>query len=120
MEDSPILRDFVVEAIAENEKTTVVGYADTESDAIEGVMKFKPDVVIIDIKLRVGNGINVLRQIKKMKLFGSMVAIVLTNYAFDIYQKRCMALGADYFLDKSTQFEQLKQILGRLAQVGKA
>lgn len=114
-----MLRNFVIEAISENESTSVVGFAETEAEAIEGVTKLRPDVVILDIKLRQGNGLNVLRRIRQMSLPDPMVVMVLTNYGFENYQKRCMELGADYFLDKSTQFDQVNPILRRIA-VGRA
>ena len=116
MEDSPILRDFVIEAISENESTSVVGCAETESEAIDGVVKLRPEVVILDIKLRQGNGLNVLRKIRQMLSSNPPVVIVLTNYRFETYQKRCMELGADYFVDKSTQFDQVKRILEQMVR----
>ena len=116
VEDSPIIRDFVIEAISENPAVQVIGHAETEMDAITGIVKGRPDVVILDIQLREGNGMNVLRSLKRMALPVFPLMIVLTNYGFEHYQKRCLELGADYFLDKSTQFERVTELLGDLAE----
>lgn len=116
VEDSPIVRDFVIEAVSENPAVQVIGHAETEMDAIAGIMKGKPDVVILDIHLRKGNGLSVLRSLKQMILPAFPLVIVLTNYGVGHYQNRCMELGADYFLDKSTQFERVTELLAELAR----
>jgi DNA-binding NarL/FixJ family response regulator len=40
------------------------------------------------------------------------VVMVLTTYAFKEFRQRCLALGADYFFDKSTEFERVTEVLG--------
>ncbi len=37
--------------------------------------------------------------------------IVLTNYPYIAYRRRCISLGADHFFDKSTQFDRVLQVL---------
>jgi two-component system response regulator DevR len=45
-----------------------------------------------------------------------MTKIVLTNYAIGIFRQRALALGADYFFDKSLQFDQAIELLDALAK----
>jgi len=53
-------------------------------------------------------GINVLRKIKKQS--PETVVVILTNYPYAAYRKHCTELGADFFFDKSTEFEKIKSI----------
>jgi DNA-binding NarL/FixJ family response regulator len=61
-----------------------------------------------------GNGIEVLREVKKMSPAPSV--IMFTNYAHAQYRKKCEEAGADFFLDKSTEFDKLPQTLEHLLQ----
>ncbi len=59
-----------------------------------------------------GNGIDILKQIKREKPF--IVAIMLTNYTESEYKTICMKEGADYFLDKSIEFNKVLDICNNL------
>lgn len=112
VEDSPLLRDTVTRAITNPGRIEVVGHADSESSAVEGVNRCLPDVVIVDICLRDGsNGMNVLRSISQMVWLRLPVLIVLTNHPFPEYSQACRKLGADYFFDKTTEFEEVGYLL---------
>jgi len=39
---------------------------------------------------------------------------MLTNYATSEYRRKCLEAGAEYFLDKTNEFENLRAILHRL------
>ena len=70
-----------------------------------------PDVVVLDLHLRSGNGLELLKDLKLER--SEIRVIVLTNDATDHHRRSCTALGADYFFDKSTQFEAVLQVLER-------
>ena len=70
-----------------------------------------PDVVVLDLHLRTGHGLELLRDLKRDR--SEIQVIVLTNDATDHHRRSCTALGADYFFDKSTQFEAVLQVLER-------
>ena len=55
---------------------------------------------------------NALEVIKKNKLCSNV--IMFTNYPYPQYRRKCMDLGADFFLDKSTDFEKLTEVLKQL------
>ncbi len=112
IEDSPILLERIAEAIADQPSLILVGTADTEKDALTKIRALKPEVLVVDIKLREGNGLNVLAQLKLAFDGGAMPKIVVfTNYPRQEYLRNSKQLGADYFLDKSTQFSDLPKIL---------
>ena len=65
----------------------------------------KVDLVIVDLFLRSGSGLGVLRHLREA---GSPSRrIVLTNYATEEVRERCLALGADKVFDKSTDLDAL-------------
>ena len=112
IEDSPILLERIAEAIADQPSLILVGTADCEKEAIQKIRSLKPDALVVDIKLREGNGLNVLAQLRwgegddaKPKI------VVFTNYPRQEYLRNSKQLGADYFLDKSTQFSDLPKVL---------
>ena len=86
----------------------IVGEAIKVDEAMQSIEDLKPDIVILDIKMP-GNGINVLKMIKK-KIFAPKV-IIFTNYPYPEFRKKCFELGADYFFDKSFELEKLIKIL---------
>lgn len=112
IEDSPILLERIAEAIADQPSLILVGTADCEKEALAKIRTLKPEALVVDIKLREGNGLNVLAQLKwgegddaKPKI------VVFTNYPRQEYLRNSKQLGADYFLDKSTQFSDLPKVL---------
>jgi CheY-like chemotaxis protein len=86
--------------------------ATTEAEAIEQIGSMEFDVLIVDVELRQGSGINVIRSARlRWPAPLQPLIIVLTNYALPTVRQRCLAAGADYFLDKMQQFDQLLPII---------
>lgn len=116
VEDSQIVRERVLESIAEDDRLTVVGYAATEEAALAGIREAAPDVIILDIQLTRGSGINVLRRLASLGLICRPTVIVLTNYAYPEYERRATEAGCDYFFDKSSEFGRVGGVLDQLAR----
>jgi DNA-binding NarL/FixJ family response regulator len=116
VEDSPLLRDRVTESIAEDDRLAVVGYAETEEDALAGITSAAPDAIVLDIQLKRGNGLNVLRRLAQLGLPRRPKVVVLTHYAEPEYRRRAIEAGCDFFLDKTTEFGRLVEVLGELLQ----
>jgi DNA-binding NarL/FixJ family response regulator len=104
-DDSEILRVRLIDMLSEIEGVEIIGQAQNSLDAIERINKLSPHVVILDIRMPRTNGIEVLEAIKKDD--ESPKVIIFTNYPYPQYREKCMDLGADYFFDKSTEFEKL-------------
>jgi hypothetical protein len=45
------------------------------------------------------------------------MVIMLTNYPYPQYRKKCLGLGADYFFDKSTEFEKVTELFKQLRRI---
>ena len=114
VEDSAAVRERLVEMIREIDDVEVVGEAATYDAAVDGIMSTRPDVAVLDIKLGDGggNGIDVLNQVRKG--LPAMKAIVLSNYATPQHMKASADAGAEYFLDKSADFERITEILEQM------
>ena len=92
----------------------IVGQAHNGRDAITSISELKPDVVILDIRLPDLSGIDVLVDIRAKNL--STRVIMLTNYPYPQYRKKCEELGADYFFDKVTEIEEIPVLIEELAK----
>jgi DNA-binding NarL/FixJ family response regulator len=118
VEDSAAVRERLVEMIREIEDLEVVGEADTFGRAVVGIRDTMPDVAIIDIKLATdgGSGIDVLNAVRKE--LPALRAIVISNYATPQHMKASADAGAEYFLDKTSEFERIPEILERMRADG--
>ncbi len=114
VEDSPVLRDRVIESLKDTGDSCVVGSADTEDDAVKGIVAATPDAVVLDIQLRQGNGLNVLRRLRSLKLGVRPLVIVLTNYNLPEFRARALTAGSDFFFDKATELHRVAEVLGTL------
>ncbi|MDH5533958.1 MAG: response regulator transcription factor [Betaproteobacteria bacterium] len=120
VEDSAAVRERLVEMVSEAGGMCVVGEADNYRDAVAGILDTHPDVAILDIKLadERGSGIDVLVEAKRH--LPGLRGIVLSNYATPQHVKASADAGASYFLDKSTEFDQIIGILKTLGEGGQA
>ncbi len=111
VEDSAAVRERLVEMIREVEDVEVVGEAGSYGKAVAGIRDSAPDVAILDIKLAddTGSGIDVLSEVRKT--MPAIRAIVMSNYITPQHVKASADAGAEYFLDKSVDFERIPEIL---------
>jgi DNA-binding NarL/FixJ family response regulator len=109
VEDSPLIRANLVATLEELATVAVVGTAKDEATALEwlGNAEHAVDLAIIDIFLKAGSGLGVLRYASGLPRSAKLV--VLTNYATVDMRRQCLALGADKVFDKSTELEALIQ-----------
>jgi CheY-like chemotaxis protein len=109
VEDSPIVVARLVELLEGLPNLEVVGSAGDADDAIRRVSLSAPDVIVLDLHLAGGTGLEVLRAAKGGPR--KIVVIVLTNFASALFRQACLEAGAEYFLDKSNEFDQLPALL---------
>lgn len=114
VEDSAVVRERLVEMIREVDDVEVVGEAATYDMAVSGILNERPDVAILDIKLAddTGSGIDVLKEVRKT--MPAIRAIILSNYVSPQHLKASSDAGAEFFLDKSSDFERIPGILERI------
>ncbi len=107
VEDSPVIRQSLITTLEELSAVRVVGTAEDEGNALAWLSDpaHRVDLVIIDIFLKGGSGLGVLRGIHQLALRCHVV--VLTNYATEDMRQRCLSLGASRVFDKSNEIEAL-------------
>lgn len=114
VEDSPVVQERLIAMLDDIEHVEVLGVADNAADATAAILRLQPDAVVLDIKLRIGSGISVLREIRRQ---GALIAtIMLTNNACQEIRNQCLALGADHFFDKTGEFEKIREVLEQLGE----
>ena len=85
----------------------VVGEAATPDTCIAGILSSHPDVVVLDVQLEGGSGLQVLKAVRSQD--PAVAFVVFSNNSAPAYRKRYLGEGAVRFLDKSTEFDQLAQ-----------
>ena len=114
VEDSVVIRERLTETISALEHVEVVGHAETEADAIAALQAAACDAVVLDLQLREGHGFNVLKALRGPSARRRIIVLVLSNYATPQYRGRSMEIGADYFFDKSRDYDRLCEVLEEL------
>ncbi len=115
VEDSERIRARLAETLAEIPNVRVAFVTDTEGDAIRLLAAEPWDVVILDLQLRSGTGLGVLKAMHEWRGDAPHTAIVFTNYGFPQYRDRALALGALHFFDKARDLDALRGVLKALA-----
>ena len=111
-DDSAEIRERLTAMLGEIPEVEIAGQAATVAESISAVHLLKPDVVILDLRLPDGNGLEVLRLIQREQVRTRV--IVLTNYAYPQYEKRARAAGAYAFLNKAKEFGRVADLVRSL------
>lgn len=107
VEDSIDLSEAVKIRLTEDKLNVFV--AKTANDAIKFFKKESPDLIILDILLEEGNGLDVLKDIRN-NYHSTIPAIVLTNLDKDQEIFNASNLGVAYYLIKSNiQLEEISE-----------
>lgn len=92
----------------------IVGVAEDVETALRGIAASEPEAVIVDLRLTDSHGIDLLHALRDRT--DPIVTIVLTNYSSRVFREASFVAGADYFFDKTTEFDLAMDTLARLAR----
>jgi DNA-binding NarL/FixJ family response regulator len=115
VEDSAPIRERLAEMLGAVQGVTIVGEAASPASAIDGILRTRPDAVVLDIHLAGGSGVEVLRKVCPLE--PGIVFIMLTNHPDLLYRKICLGWGAAHFLDKTTEFGKVRDVIAALATI---
>jgi DNA-binding NarL/FixJ family response regulator len=115
VEDSPIVRLRLAEALTTPGTIEVVGEADSEAEAVAALRSTPWNALILDLTLKQGSGLGVLKAIRPWRPPGAKI-IVLTNYAATPMRQASLAQGADLVLDKMHESHQVREVLDAMAR----
>jgi DNA-binding NarL/FixJ family response regulator len=109
VDDSALVVDRLFENLHEMKCVDKLFSAHSYLEAINQIKQQLPHFVLLDIQLPGKNGIELLSFIKQN--YPNIVTIMLTNMVSDYYKDLCNNIGADYFIDKSSEFEKIPGII---------
>ena len=111
-DDSSLMRERIKNQVRGFDAVTIVGEAESGETALEMISEFDPDLIMLDLRMPGMGGMEVLRNLKSNHR--KTKVCVLTNYSYPQYRDRCLALGADYFLSKSEDFDKINIVIANL------
>jgi DNA-binding NarL/FixJ family response regulator len=100
VDDHELIRDGLSRAIERDGRLTVVAQAATVSEAFAAYQAWQPAVVVTDLRLPDGSGIDLVRRIRAER--DDVGLVVLTMHALDVQLKAAVEAGASAFLGKDT------------------
>ena len=113
VDDSASIRLRLARLLTSMPDVAVVGEAATASEAVAGILRVRPDSVLLDLKLLGSTGLEVLRQVRPEA--PEIAFVVLTNHSEPQYRHACLAAGARYFLDKSGDIDKVPGVIAEIA-----
>ena len=113
VDDSAAIRERLVETLSTVQGVEYVLTAANAAEAREVLRSIQPDLLVLDIHLSVGSGIDVLDAMRNDDQ--QIVTIVLTNDASPPCRTASFRAGADFFFDKSAEFQEAVDVIARLA-----
>ncbi len=116
VDDHPIVRQGLRQIMEHEEDLMVCGEAETVQDATAAVRDLRPDVVVADLSLKQGDGIELVRDVRAH--FPQLRILVLSMHDEVIYAERILAAGANGYIMKQAASDQFLVSLRRVLEGG--
>lgn len=113
VDDTDIVAERLYKMIIDIDSVDTVFKSNSYNQAVELINKQLPDIILLDIQLPVKNGIALLKFVKEN--YPAIKTIIVTNNASSNYKLICESIGADFFIDKSAEFEKIPFIINRIS-----
>jgi len=113
VEDSAAIRARLAEMLSRMRSVSIVGEADCAREAVAGILRTQPDSVLLDLNLMGRTGFDVMKTVRPKA--PGIVFVVLTNHAEPQYRRAATDAGATYFLDKSRDFDRVREVIAEIA-----
>lgn len=114
VDDHPMMRDGLAMRISSQDDLVVCGEAATEEEAIELVKQLSPDLILIDISLKSGNGIELVKRVRLLNSTTKM--LVVSAFQESLYAERALRAGALGYLNKQETNEKLIEAIRTVLQ----
>lgn len=106
-DDYKIYRDGIKVGLAADKNLQVVLEADNGEDLINGLEKAGPDVIIMDLKMPIMDGMEATKEVRKR--FDRIKVLVVTMYDDDKFIIHLMEMGANGYLLKNAESEEIRK-----------
>ncbi len=111
IDDSLLIRKKLAHLLQDIPLTRVIGEATTVAEGFRLIAECCPDIVILDLSFREGNGFQILKQIRENQ--PGIKTIVFSN-SDEFYRNRALRIGADYYLDKTKDLALLETVIVKI------
>jgi DNA-binding NarL/FixJ family response regulator len=111
-EDNYVVRQGLRSLLRSLPGVQIVAEVPDVPEALEAFYQHEPDVAILDIRMPGGSGLDVLRQIRAHRR--PCVVIMYSSCDREIYEARCLQLGADYYFEKGRDHDRLLTVISEL------
>lgn len=98
VDDHPLVREWLSTLINDQPDLTVCGNAAGAPEALRGVREREPDIVLVDLSLERGSGLELIKDVHHQ--FPSLPIVVLTMHDENLYAERCLRAGARGYVTK--------------------
>lgn len=112
VEDEIKIREGMGKLIESQTDHIVLGEAVNGAEGLEMILRFKPDLVITDIRMPVMDGLEMMREICAQKL--SVHVVILSGYSEFDYAKKAIQYGVDDYLLKPLAADDVREMLGKI------
>jgi DNA-binding NarL/FixJ family response regulator len=103
VDDQTLVRLGLKVLLETEDDMTLVGEAENGADAVDMVRRTRPDVVLMDVRMPVMDGIEALRAIVASSDLARTKVVMLTTFELDEYVFDALRAGASGFLIKDTE-----------------
>jgi two-component system, OmpR family, response regulator len=105
VEDSQQLQERIINDLVAIRCVRIVGFTDAEVPALTSIARLRPDIIVTDLQLKEGSGIELIREVRARDYAPNPRIFVLSNYSYRECRARCLDVGADEFFDKSSEYD---------------
>jgi DNA-binding NarL/FixJ family response regulator len=116
IDDHPLFRLGIMSLIQGAQAMQVVGESDSSVEAVQLVRRLNPDVVLMDVRLRVGSGIEACREIRSQH--PETHVLMLSTYSDEGAVIASVQAGAAGYLVKDTNADKLLEAIRTVAHGG--
>lgn len=113
VDDSELILSRLVVLLQGIPGMTEIDTAATLAQTLDRVQRVHPTMLILDLHLPDGNALQILPALRQLE--PGMQIAMLSNDASEFSRTKCMQAGADWFFDKSTEFENVLAVVQKQA-----
>src|SRR4051794_28989637 len=92
VDDHPMVRDGLIRLISQNSDLTCCGQAGTVAETWTAIASSNPDLVILDLRLKGGDGLELIKSLKAQH--PELRILILSQYEAPLYAERALRAGA--------------------------
>lgn len=111
VEDSPDIRNLMIETLNEIPGIVLAGFSEGEDEALRKIDSGGYDVLILDIELKQGNGMSLLRSLAESTKPLNSLKIIFSNNVSNTFRRVAEQYGVRFFFDKSSELTKLRDLL---------